>query len=118
MGLWRRLAASALESEAADLRDVTAVMGATATCDCHVGEFACVYGSIRSLTIRPDSKTPVTEAEVWDGAGAMSLVWMGRSSIPGISLGQTIMAVGRVARGAAQDSLVMYNPRYQLIPRA
>ena len=94
------------------------MLGATATCDCRAGDYACVYGSIRSLTIRPDARTLVTQAELWDGAGAMTLVWLGRTAIPGVVLGSTMMAGGRVARSSEHGSLVMYNPRYQLMPRA
>lgn len=117
MGLWRRLTTTAQETEAAGLRDSTSLMGATAMCDCTVGEYSCVYGTVRSLTIRPGGSTPVMEAELWDGAGAMTLLWLGRDSIPGVTLGRAMMAVGRVARGSVRDSLVMYNPRYQLLPR-
>jgi hypothetical protein len=55
---------------------------------------------------------PALEAELWDGSGLITLVWLGRRRIAGIEPGRSVKVTGRVG---AQDKLrVMFNPRYEL----
>jgi hypothetical protein len=57
---------------------------------------------------------PVLVAEVWDGNGAVNLVWIGRRTIAGIEPGVFLRARGRVAqvRGAS----TIFNPAYEIVP--
>ena len=42
-------------------------------------------GSLRTVTLRPRGGVPALEAELFDGSGALTLVWLGRRQITGIS---------------------------------
>ncbi len=72
-----------------------------------------VRGTITTLTIRPRQTTPWLEAELSDGTGSVTLVWMGRREIPGIEAGRELIVEGRIA--AVDDARRIYNPRYQLL---
>ena len=52
------------------------------------------------------------EAELFDGSGSVTLVWLGRRRIPGIEPGRTLTARGRFA--AFDGKRVIYNPWYEL----
>ena len=69
-------------------------------------------GTLRTVTLRPRGGVPALEAELFDGSGAITLVWLGRRQITGISPGRQLEVEGRIG---VQDGLrVMYNPRYEL----
>jgi hypothetical protein len=55
---------------------------------------------------------PTLEAELFDGSGSVTLVWLGRRRIPGIEPGRTLTARGRFAD--VEGKRVIYNPRYEL----
>ena len=99
---------------AADLRSGTRATGATPISDCVGGERVAVCGTVRSLTLRPRGGVPALEAELYDGSGRITLVWLGRRQIRGIDPGRTLLAHGRATGG--RDALVIYNPRYELRP--
>ncbi len=69
-------------------------------------------GSLRTVTLRPRGGVPALEAELFDGSGALTLVWLGRRQITGISPGRQLVVVGRI--GVQDGVRVMYNPRYEL----
>lgn len=73
-----------------------------------------VQGTIRALRYRPQENFPVVEAELWDGSGYLTLLWMGRSKIRGISVGRTLIVQGRISRGPKQQPAI-YNPKYELL---
>lgn len=75
-----------------------------------------VCGTLRSVTLRPRAGTPALEAEVFDGTGALSVIWLGRREIRGIEAGRRIRVEGLVSVGEGRK--VMYNPRYELVPTA
>ena len=69
-------------------------------------------GTLRTVTLRPRGGVPALEAELFDGSGAIILVWLGRRQITGISPGRQLEVEGRIGN---QDGVrVMYNPRYEL----
>lgn len=71
-------------------------------------------GRLRTVTIRPRGGVPALEAELYDGSGALNLVWLGRRAIGGIVPGRSIQVEGRIGR---HDGVrVLFNPRYELIP--
>ena len=69
-------------------------------------------GTLRTVTLRPRGTSLTMEADLWDGTGNVTLVWLGRRDIPGISPGRRIVVHGRVAR--INGELTMYNPVYEL----
>lgn len=73
---------------------------------------ATVAGTLRTVTLRPVGGVPALEAELYDGSGVVTLVWLGRRRVAGIEPGRWLTATGLVAE---QDGRrLMYNPRYEL----
>ena len=77
-------------------------------------ERVTVSGTLRNVTLRPRAGVPALEAELYDGSGAVSVVWLGRRQIAGIEPGRQLIAHGRVTK--SQGRFVMFNPRYELRP--
>lgn len=71
-------------------------------------------GTLRTVTLRPRGGVPALEAELDDGSGVITVVWLGRRRIAGISPGRSIQVEGRI--GAGDGTRLLYNPRYELIP--
>lgn len=109
----RRLAAEDEELEADDLRRQAESVGATTVARCQERERVTVLGTVRSMTLRPRSGAPALEVELYDGTAAVTLVWLGRREIAGISVGRQLRATGRVT--AVGGGHVIFNPRYELI---
>ena len=109
-----RLATSAKEHEAAELREGCVHVGATLVADLTAREKVVVAGTLRTVTLRPRAGVPALVAELYDGSGSISLVWLGRRQIPGIEPGRALIASGRVTRDSEQP--VIFNPRYELRP--
>lgn len=74
-----------------------------------------VAGVLRSVVLRPREGVPTVEAELFDGSGALDLVWLGRRTIDGIEPGRRIRVEGMVCD--ADGRRTMFNPRYELRPR-
>ncbi len=77
---------------------------------------AVVSGTLRAVTLRPQGGVPALEAELSDGTGSLVLVWLGRREIAGVQAGTSIRVEGFVACTGGRK--VLYNPRYELVPRA
>ena len=71
-------------------------------------------GALRTVTLRPRAGVPALEAELNDGSGVITVVWLGRRRIAGIDPGRAIEVQGRI--GAQDGVRVMFNPKYELIP--
>lgn len=71
-----------------------------------------VHGVLRSVALRPVDDVTSLEAELDDGTGSVTLIWLGRRQIRGIAQGRSLTASGRV--GHRGDKRVMYNPAYRL----
>ena len=73
-----------------------------------------IHGVIRSVTLRPRETLPTLEAEVYDGSGHITLVWLGHRRLSGVDVGRTISAHGRVT--CPQGRVAIFNPDYRLYP--
>jgi hypothetical protein len=71
-----------------------------------------LQGSLRTVTLRPRGGVPALEAELYDGTGTITIVWLGRRRIAGIAPGRTIRVQGRIA--PHEGHRVLFNPRYEL----
>ncbi len=109
-----RLVASTSQIEAAELREESLECGATPVAELHDRQRARVSGTLRTVTLRPRAGVPALEAELYDGTGTVSLVWLGRRQIPGIDPGRGMIADALVT--FQQGRAVMFNPRYVLRP--
>jgi len=73
-----------------------------------------VEGTLRTITLRPRGGVPALEAELDDGSAVLTVIWLGRRQIAGISPGRAMRVTGRI--GALEGTRTMYNPRYELMP--
>lgn len=84
---------------------------------CPIGEApdrakVALQGSLRTVTLRPRGGVPALEAELYDGSGTITLVWLGRRRIAGVEPGCSVKVEGRI--GVQDAQRIMYNPRYEL----
>ena len=109
-----RLSVSRDELDAQDLQRACRVVGATPIDELPDRRQVTVAGTLRTVTLRPVGGVPALEAELWDGSGVVSLIWLGRRQLAAIEPGRALVATGLVC---AQDGRrVIYNPRYELRP--
>ncbi|MDP9443857.1 MAG: OB-fold nucleic acid binding domain-containing protein [Actinomycetota bacterium] len=109
-----RLGTSQQELEARELQREVRSAGCCRIADAGDREHVHLAGTLKHVTLRPRSGTPALEAELYDGSGAVTLVWLGRRRIAGVEPGATLTVFGRLSRQGADR--VMFNPRYELRP--
>lgn len=111
----RELSRTPVEQEADELREQAYTEGGddlTALAPRHP---ARVCGTVRTVTLPPRRSVPALVAEVWDGNGAVNLVWIGRRHIGGIEPGTFLRARGRVA--VVRGVPTIFNPSYEIVPK-
>ncbi len=108
----RRLVASEADLDAEELQRDAARSGCMPLSDAHRGESVSISGRLRTVVYTPRTTLPTLEADLYDGSGVVTLVWLGRRYIAGIEPGRQLTVRGRMAmRG---DRKVIYNPYYEL----
>jgi hypothetical protein len=107
-----RLTADEMELDSRHLAKESASAGATHVAQCSVGAPVCVAGSLRAVVLRPRAGVPTLEAELYDGTGTVTLIWLGRRRIRGIDPGRQLVARGRLTRHDGRETI--YNPSYEL----
>lgn len=110
--LVRRLTSDVADLDADELSERAQAGGARRASDCECGQEAVVLGRLRSVQRSAKAEEPALEAELFDGTGGITLVWLGRRRINGIDTGRTIKARGRIA--VREGRKVLYNPYYEL----
>lgn len=101
------------DMHARDLRATYEREGGSSIADARDRELVTLQGSVRSLTVRPRGGVPALEAEISDGSGVITIVWLGRRRIAGIDPGRSLRVTGRI--GVHDGVRVIYNPRYELM---
>jgi RecG-like helicase len=113
----RRITSEDSELEADDLQQKVADdAGAAPMSKCQERSTVTVLGTVKSLTLRPRAGTPTLEVELYDGSGTVTLIWLGRREIAGITPGRQLRACGRMTSDGARR--VIFNPRYDLVVAA
>jgi hypothetical protein len=110
----RRLTAGRDELHAEELQAEIGQTSAQPIGDCDDREVVDVTGVLRSVTLRPRGPSLTMEADLWDGTGNITLIWLGRRDIPGVKPGRHMVVRGRVARIKGERTI--YNPIYELQP--
>jgi hypothetical protein len=110
-----RWAAPQHEVHAEQEQERAAAMGGVPIAELAVRQRATVCGTLRSVTLRPRAGVPALEAELYDGSGSISLVWLGRRHIAGIEPGRRLRVSGMVTD--AEGMVSIFNPGYELVPR-
>ena len=106
--------ANATDQEARDLRKVHDERGFEKIGEAPDRELVRLRGTLHTVTLRPRGGVPALEAELTDGTGAITIIWLGRRQIAGIGPGSSLSVRGRI--GLQDGVRVLYNPRYELIP--
>lgn len=101
------------ELASADRQRLAEDYGCDAIGDCTDRCRVVLRGTIDTLTIRPRQDTPWLEADLSDGTGKVTLIWMGRHEIPGIQAGRELLVRGRIS--IADGVRRIYNPHYELL---
>jgi len=104
--------ASSTDQHARELRQTVRESGLVAIDEAPDRTRVKLSGSLRTVTLRPRGGVPALEAELFDGSGAITLIWLGRRQITGIGPGRQLEVEGRI--GIQDGVRVMYNPRYEL----
>lgn len=110
-----RLTRSDKDAEDAELVEHTDALGATRIADVVDRRPAVISGIVRSLTLPPKTTVPTLVADLYDGTGAMSLVWLGRREIRGVTPGVRMRVRGRVTYRKGVPTI--FNPQYELLSR-
>ena len=108
----QRLTADDSAIDAQELREEADRAGCEPVSACRKGAVVTVTGRLKSVVYTPRETVPTLEAELFDGSGSVTLVWLGRRRIPGIEPGRTLTARGRFAQFDGRK--VIYNPWYEL----
>jgi hypothetical protein len=72
-----------------------------------------VMGRIRTVRIQPRAGVPTLECTLVDDTGGITLVFLGRRKMAGITCGRCLVAEGTV--GEHHGRLAILNPTYDLI---
>jgi hypothetical protein len=107
-----RLTADEEEMHSEELRAEAVKSGATTVNHCSVGKPVCVAGTLRAVVLRPLAGVPTLEAELYDGTGTVTLVWLGRRRIRGIDPGRSLVARGRLTK--RDGKITLFSPEYEL----
>jgi RecG-like helicase len=68
-------------------------------------------GVVKRITVHPEHGLEAVEALLTDGTGEMSVMWMGRRSIPGLTLGTKLVVEGVVVE--QRHGRRMVNPSFE-----
>ena len=105
--------ANSSDQQARDLRRIHLPKADVGIRDAPDREMVTLRGTLRSVTLRPRGGVPALEAELYDGSGVLTLVWLGRRRIAGIEPGRPIQVQGRI--GVHDGVRTLFNPRYELL---
>lgn len=75
---------------------------------------ATVVGQVLGIRIRPSDELPTLVVRLGDDTGSVTLVWTGRRSVGGVTLGRRLRVEGTPVR--SPDGVCIYNPVYSLLP--
>ncbi len=106
--------ASSDREEARELRQDTRKAGLVGIGEAPDRQPVILQGTLKTVSLRPRGGVPALEAELYDGSGSVTVLWLGRRRIAGITPGRGIRVMGRI--GVHDGHRVMYNPRYFLRP--
>ena len=89
------------------------VPGAVRISDARTRDRSRVAGVVRRITVRPLEGHESLEALLYDGTGEVTVVWMGRRTIPGMSLGTRLVVEGMLGEHLGERRLV--NPTFEFV---
>ncbi len=87
------------------------IPGTVRIADAQVRARVKLAGVVKRITVHPERGSEALEALLSDGTGEMSVVWMGRRSIPGLNLGTRVVVEGMV--GEQRQGRRLVNPSFE-----
>ncbi len=93
---------------------VPAVPGGQAIAAVRYRDRVRVAGRVRSIRVAPLHDAPTLELELDDGTAGLSAVFLGRRTLPGVTVGTRMVVEGTV--GLHRQRLAVLNPTYELLP--
>ncbi len=106
----RRFLSTAEQLEAEDLADQARKVGAIPLNECQTRQKVTLRGTVTSVTA---SNTSWLEADLNDGTGSVSLIWMGRRRIECILPGRHLLVTGRLTEDDGRR--VIFNPEFEVL---
>ncbi|MGJ3509694.1 OB-fold nucleic acid binding domain-containing protein [Enemella sp. A6] len=117
MSWWRRtvhrLTASTEELESEDRLREAVASGAAPIASVEVRQRVVIAGRIREVRLATVRRSKRFEAEVDDGTGTVTLVFLGRRAVDGVVPGAHLKATGRLCDLDGKKAI--FNPRYELL---
>ena len=111
--LTRRLTEDPEQRDVEELTDEAAQTGAQRAIDCERGQEVTMVGTLRSVEANAKGCAGGVRAELFDGTGTVTLVWLGQRRIPGIESGRTLLVRGRLGK-LESGAKAIYNPHYEI----
>lgn len=106
----RRFMSTAEQLENEDLTDQARKAGAVPLSECQVRQKVTLRGTVTSVTA---SNSSWLEADLNDGTGTVSLIWMGRRRIECILPGRHLKVTGRLTE--EEGRRVIFNPEFEVL---
>jgi uncharacterized membrane protein YidH (DUF202 family) len=97
----------------ADMKLAERAVGSVPIGDLHQRDFAEVAGRVRSMTFAKERGSSDLRCVIADASGSISLVFQGRSTIPGIERGTRLLIKGTVT--SMNREAVILNPEYEIV---
>ena len=107
-----RIASSQDDIEARELQSNVVKTGCRAIAGTGDRSHVRLHGTINTVTLRPRGGVPALEAELYDGSGTVTVIWLGRRRIVGVEPGRSVLVEGTVSE--QKGHRVLFNPRYEL----
>jgi hypothetical protein len=108
----RRLAESDEERLALEIREwAETIPGTIRIAGAQLRTRVKLAGIVRRITILPVEGLEALEAVLWDGTGEVTAVWLGRRSIPGLTLGSRLVVEGVL--GSERGERRVVNPTFE-----
>ncbi len=98
---------------AADLKLAARSVGAVPIGELHERQFVEIAGRVRSMAIGNESGVNELRCVITDNSGSISLVFQGRTNVPGIERGTRLMVKGTVT--SLRREAVILNPQYEIV---
>jgi RecG-like helicase len=110
-----RLTETDEERLAAEIREwADTVPGSVRIADAEERKRVKLAGAVRRITIRPVMGFEGMRLLLFDGTGEVSVVFLGRRSIPGLTLGSRLVVEGVLGRSGGTREIV--NPSFEFVP--
>jgi RecG-like helicase len=109
---FHRIAESDEQRMATEIQDwASAIPGTTPIADAPTRVPVKLAGVVKRITVHPEHGLEALEAVLTDGTGEISVLWMGRRSIAGLTLGTRVVVEGVV--GEQRQGRRMVNPSFE-----